>query len=150
MAMPPQTVYEVLGALESIHVRRRDNYKQLASRSSDERALLLLHRLAELEEVVVEEIHEEHARLNPDHATYLPLGTGLTSGPTHGVDCQCGSNPTFEEALDCVLSSDGPLDELIDELADSSAAQTVQDLAARLRDFERTRDRQIANFARED
>ncbi len=148
--MAAQTDYEVLDTLESIHRCRRDQYKQLVSCCTDDRARLLLQRLEELEEIAVTEIHDEHERLHPDQATYLPLGTDLTSGPTHGVDCQCGSNPTFDEALECVLSSDGPLDDLIDQLADSSAATSVQELAARLSEFERTRDRQIARFATED
>jgi hypothetical protein len=60
------------------------------------------------------------------------------------------ANPTFDEALGCALASDEALDEVIDLLAGSSAAASVQDLAARLRDLERTKDRDIAKFTRAD
>jgi hypothetical protein len=149
-AMSPSNVYEVLQLLKTYHQQRRDTYRQLADSGSEERACLLLRHLVVLEENALEIIGAEIARLQPDHAAHLMPGPTLTIAPAHAMDCRCDSQPTFEEALGCALSSDAALDELIDRISGSSRAPSVQDLAARLRDLERTKDREIAKFTRED
>lgn len=148
--MEPRTVYELLKMLETYHQQRHDSYLQLASRGTDERACILLHHLGKLEENAINIIRDERDHLKPDQATYLTSGPTLTIAPSHAMDCKCDGDPTFDDALRCALTSDDALDELIDRLAGSSAAASIQDLATRLRDVERTKDREIAKFTRED
>jgi hypothetical protein len=148
--MVPKDAYQVLELLESYHRARRDNYLQLHSRAKEDRVSLLLEHLAGLEKEAIEVIADERARIPKGKATYLLSGPTLTIDPAHAVDCRCGPAPTFDDAVWCALSSDEALDELIDRLAGSTPAASIQELASRLREFERTRERQIANFARPD
>ena len=148
--MAARTVRELLELLERYHQQRRESYRQLADQATDERARLLLNHLVELEDQALRILHEEHERLRPEHSSYLPSGPTLTIEPTHAMDCRCESNPTFEDALQCALTSDEALDEVIDHVAGASPTRSVQDLAVRLRQVERTKDQQIARFTRSD
>lgn len=144
----PHTAVDVLVSLESHHTRRRENYQHLAGNVADERVRIILDRLVELEDAAMNVIREERLRLKS--STYLPLGPTATVDRGSDAVCRCGSHPTIDDAVWCALSSDEALDELIDLLEASSAASSVEELASRLRELERTRDRQIVTFVRED
>lgn len=146
----PHTTDEVLLSLANYHELRSENFQHLAEKAVDERVHILLDRLVILEDVAIQVIREERLRLQPDRGTYLPLGPTTTIEQGSGAVCRCSSHPTIDDAVWCALSSDEALDELIDLLEASSAASSVRELASRLRELERTRDRQIANFVRED
>ena len=148
--MAARTVYELLQLLERYHQQRREMYQQLAGEGSDDRARILLRHLVELEQHAINIIHDEASRLTPEHAAYLPSGPTLTIQPTHAMDCRCEENPSFDDALQCALTSDEALDEVIDRIENGPAASSVHDLAARLREVERTKDREIAKYTRED
>lgn len=150
MSATPTTSYETLKLLEKYHGERRDTYAGLAPRATDERTRLLLDYLVRLENEALEVIRGEMERTSPEHAARLMPGPKLTIDATHATECQCAGDPTFDEALACALTSDAALDEVIDHLAAGSAARSIQDLATRLRELERTKDRQIAKFTRED
>lgn len=150
MTTTPKTSYDILQMLDTYHARRRDTYDQLARRGSDERAVVLLEYLVRLEDDMLQIIRGEKERITPEQASRLMPGPTLTVKPAHAMDCQCDGEPTFDEALACALTSDEALDELIDHLQASSAASSLQDLATRLREAERMKDRQIAKFTRQD
>lgn len=150
MTATPKTSYNILQMLEKYHQQRRDTYHSLARSTDDERTRVLLEYLVRLEDDVLEILRGEMEQLSPDQASYLLPGSALTIEPTHAMDCQCSDQPSFDAALTCALTSDEALDELIDHLQASCAAQSLQDLAARLREAERIKDRQIAKFTRED
>lgn len=65
-------------------------------------------------------------------------------------DCHCVDDPSFHDALTCALTSGPLLEELFSRLEGSSAAASVLDLVKRLRELQQTRERQIANFTRQD
>ena len=146
--MTPATVYEAIELLESYHDKRRANYVRLAGEGGDPRTDLLLQHLVKLEDDALTILAAERERLDPAHSTRLPTGTDLTIEPAHAVNCRCDEEPSFDEALSCALASDAALDEVIDKIAGSSAARSIQDLAARLRELERTKQREIDNFTR--
>ena len=146
----PRTVLEVLQLLEDYHQQRHDIYNRLADAGDDARAELLLRHLVELEANAIRIIQDEIKHVQGGPSAYLSSGPTLSIKPAHAMDCQCGDHPSYADALRCALSSDDALDELIDRLSGSSAAASVQNLAARLREVERTKDRQIANFTRDD
>ena len=148
-ASTPHTANEVLVSLARYHKLRRENFQHLAERVTDERVHILLNRLVELEDVTIKVIREEQLRLQPECSTYLPLGPTTIKGESHYV-CRCGSHATIDDAVWCAITSDEVLDELIDLLEASSAAPSVEELASRLRELERTRDRQIATYVREE
>src|SRR5690606_27242971 len=81
---------------------------------------------------------------------YLLSGPTLTIKPAHAADCKCETNPTFDDALGCALASDTAVEELIDRLAGSSAAASVQELAKRQRGVEQTREQQNSIIVRSD
>lgn len=147
--MTPRTVHNALQMLKSYHQRRRDTYQRLAESTTDERTQILLNELVALEETAIQIVGDEDANLG-DRETYLMPGPTLNIDPAHAMDCRCDSQPTFEDALWCALSSDAALDELIDLVTGCTAALSIQELASRLRELERTKDRQVAKFTRED
>lgn len=148
--MYPRDTYEVLEHLERFHRTREDTYRQLLSSAVEARVSLLLERLIELEEEAGRAIAGEREPMEEGRTTYLLSGPTLTIKPAHAADCKCESSPSFDEALECALTSDTAVLELIDRLAGSSPAASVQELAGRLREFEQTRERQIAIFIRPD
>lgn len=150
MVNTPKTSSDILQMLESYHQQRHDTYRQLATRADDARLQMLLEHLVSLENDALVIIHGEQKQHSSRQASHLMSGQALTIQPAHAMDCQCSEEPTFDAALACALTSDAALDELIDLLQSSNAAQSIQDLAARLREAERTKDRQIAKFTRED
>jgi hypothetical protein len=150
MKPKPQTVHDAMQMLQGYHQQRCDMYRRLAKDASDERTGILLDKLVQLEEQAVQFIEDEIGRREPKDKSYLLPGPLPTIDPAHAMDCRCGSDPGFEDVLSCSLRSDGALDELIDLIAASNAAQSIQDLASSLRELERTRERQIAKFTRSD
>lgn len=145
----PRTTGEVLTSMASYHSRRRDNYRQLAGEAPDGPVRLLFGRLVELEDFAITIIGDEHAHLQPARGGYLPMGPTTTINQD-SASGHCHPHTTIGDAVSCALSSDDGLDELVDLLESSSAAASVQELASRLRELERSRDRQIASFVRED
>ena len=146
----PRTVYEILQMLEEYHAERKITYQRLACESTDAMAQILLEHLVELEDHSLKVIRIEMEQLDPQHATYLTSGPVLSREVTHAKDCRCGNDPSFQDALACVFTSDRLLDGLLHRLEGASAALSVLHLANRLRDLENTKDRQIANFTRQD
>lgn len=148
--MKPQTVHDALEMLKSYHQQRRDLYHRLEADAPDEWTEILLKELVRLEDDSVQVVGDEMERLQPHERSYLLSGPTPTIQPAHAMDCQCDSDPAFEDVLSCSLSSDAALDELIDLIEVSNAAPSVQELATALRELERTKDRQIAKFSRTD
>ncbi|TWU17263.1 hypothetical protein Pla52o_52690 [Novipirellula galeiformis] len=146
----PNTIYEVLVMLADYHQQRAKRYKQLSNASTDPRAEILLEHLVELETHSMDVIRSEMEQLAPEHSTYLISGPRLSSEAIHAAECRCEGEPSFDDTLSCALTSDRRLDEWLDRIEDCSAAPTVIELAKRLRDFEHTKDQQIAKFTRED
>ena len=146
----PRTIYDILQLIESYHGRRRATYARLARETTDAMAQILLEHLVELEDHSLKVIVAEMQQLDPKHATYLTLGPLVSQEVTHASDCHRAGDPTFQEALACAFESDHLLDQLVSRLEGCSSAQSVLDLANRLRDLEETKDRQIANFTRQD
>ncbi len=95
-------------------------------------------------------IDSELAQLPAEQSTYLSSGPELNVDPAHAADCRCDSAPSFDDALECALTSDLAVFDMIDRLGGSSAAASVPELATRLRELEETKDRQIARFTRQD
>lgn len=148
--MNPATVHEALQLLRSYHQRRRKIYRKLAASATDERTQILLQELIALEDRAIQIVGDEDQDLGAAANTYLLPGPTLIIDPDQGMEGLSGPQPTFDEILFSSLSSDAALDELIDLIAGSTAAASIQDLAQRLREHERTKDRQIANFTRKD
>ena len=146
----PRTIYEILQLLQNYHGGRRETYTRLASEATDTMAQILLKHLVELEDHSLKVVEGEMRQLDPKHATYLSSGPVLSSELAHASDCHCAQNPTFQEALGCALDSEPLVDQLLHRLEGSSAAPSVEALARRLRDLEETKNRQIANFTRQD
>ena len=146
----PRTVYELLKLLEKYHADRCATYASLTSQATDAMAQILLEHLVELEDHSLKVVRGEMQQLDPKHTAFLTSGPTMSAEATHASDCHCESNPTFQEALACALESDHLLDQLLHRLEGCSAAASVLDLAKRLRDLEETKDRQIANFTRQD
>lgn len=146
----PSTIYEVLAMLVAYHQQRAKQYEQLGTASTDRRADILLERLVELEEHSNMVIQSEMKDLTSAHSTYLTTGPALSVSAMHVAECRCGAEPSFDDSLDCALTADRRLDELIERIEGSGAALSVQDLGKRLRDLERTKSQQIANFTRGD
>ncbi|MEZ6151144.1 MAG: hypothetical protein R3C09_13560 [Pirellulaceae bacterium] len=146
----PRTVYELLQLLEKYHADRLSTYAGLASQATDTMAQILLEHLVELEDHSLKVVRGEMQQLDPKQTTFLTSGPVLSDEATHASDCHCDDNPTFQEALACALESDHLLDQLLHRLEGCSAAASVLSLAKRLRDLEETKNRQIANFTRQD
>ncbi len=146
----PRTIYDVLSMLFDYHLRRADRYRELAKASVEPRATILLEHLVQLERESVKVVRSEMDKLSPDQATFLLSGPTLSTEAMHAADCQCEGDPTFDDTLDCALTSDRRLEELLDRIEDCSAALSVGELATRLRELETTKNRQIAKFIRED
>lgn len=146
----PRTVYDVLVMLADYHDQRALRYRQLVGASVDPQADILLDHLVELETRSSQVIRGEMEQLEPEHATYLITGPQLSSDAIHAADCCCSDEPSFHDALGCALTSDQRLTELLDRMADCTAAASVVELAQRLREFETTKERQIAKFTRQD
>lgn len=146
----PNTIYEVLAMLAIYHQKRAKQYEQLGSASTDTRAKILLEHLVELEEHSIKAIQSEMKDLSPAQSTYLITGPALSVGAMHAAACRCEGEPSFDDSLECALTSDSRLEEFFVRIEDSSAASSITALAKRLRDLERTKSQQIANFTRED
>lgn len=146
----PGTIYEVLQLLRNYHDNRHAIYKRLADETTDAMAQILLEHLIELEEHSLTVVRHEMANLDPRYTTYMITGPVVSDEAMHASDCNCEHNPTFRQTLACALDSDCLLDELLCRLEGCSAAPSVLNLAKRLRDLEETKDRQIANFTRQD
>lgn len=146
----PQTVHDAMHMLQSYHQQRCDTYRRMTQDAPDEWTKILLDELVQLEEQAAQVVEREIDRLDPKEKSYLLPGVIPTFDPAHAMDCQCDSDPDFKDVLSCSLNSSGALDELIDLIAASNAAQSVQDLASRLRELEQSRERQIAKFTRLD
>ncbi len=146
----PKTIYDVLVMLADYYQQRVKQYAELGSSSRDSQAQILLEHMVELEEHSFQVIRAEMNDLSPEHSTYLTLGPVLSESAMHAVDGQCSAEPSFEEALDCVFTSDQFLDEFIARIETGGASFAVAGLATRLRDLEGTKRRQIANFTRLD
>ncbi len=88
--------------------------------------------------------------MDPDRSTFLSFGPTVNVKLEELASCRHDDGPSWEDALECALRSDAVLLDLIDRLAGSTAATSVQELAARLREMEQTKDREIAKFTRTD
>lgn len=148
--MKPLTVFEIIQLLQHYHQQRHDTYQRLAEEAEEHRAATLLNHLIELEAMALRIIDHELAQLSPAQSTYLSSGPELNVDPAHAADCRCDAAPSFEDALQCALTSDLAVFDMIDRLAGSSAASSVQELANRLREVEQTKALQIARFTRAD
>lgn len=146
----PQTVYDVLAMLADYHDQRAQRYRQLAGASVDPKADILLEHLVDLESRSSLVVRGEMEQISPEHAAYPITGPQLSSDAVHAADCCCSDEPSFHDALYCARTSDQRLTELLDRMADCTAAASVVELARRLREFETTKERQIANFTRRD
>ena len=144
----PLTISDILEMLIDYHESRRDQYRSLAQASPDEQTSILLNHLVKLDEHAAQAVRIELDSLSQGQATYLTYGARIEAETTHAADCKCHGEPGFQQALDCAFTSDQQLEQLIARLEDCSAARSVQQLAARLREMENIKDRQIANFTR--
>lgn len=146
----PKTVYEVVQILEDYHARRLATYTRLHCDASDAMAKILLEHLVTLEDHALKAVRGELKELDPQRSTYLSSGPMLSEEASLASDCHCADDPSFQAALTCALTSGPLLEELFSRLEGSSAAASVLDLVKRLRDLQQTRERQIANFTRQD
>ncbi len=76
-------------------------------------AQILLEHLVELEDHSLKVVRIEMGQLDSKHTTYMTSGPVLSSDVTHAKDCRCGSNPSYQDALACALTSDRLLDGLL-------------------------------------
>ncbi len=146
----PTTIYEVLAMLADYHQQRAKQYEQLGCASTDPRAKMLLEHLVELEEHSFTVLQTEMKGLSREHSTYLMKGPAISVGAMHASACRCSGEPSFDDSLACVFTSERRLEEFFDRIENSSAASSVTELAKRLRDLEHTKSQQIANFTRQD
>ncbi len=146
----PATIYDVLEMLADYHRQRAKRYEKLGETSDDAMAQILLEHLVELENQSTQCIDAEMQTLAPEAATYLISGPRMSQDALHAADCQCEQQPSFSDALACAFTSDQRLDELLDRMEDCTAAQSVIDLAKRLRDLEHLKYQRIAKFSRQD
>lgn len=146
----PRTIYDVLAMLLEYHDRTALRYRELATACVDSQTDILLDHLVELQTQSAQMIRGEMEHLSPEHSTYLITGPQLTHDTIHSSDNCCGDNPSFDDTLECALVPDPRLTELLDRMTDCTAAESVVELAQRLREFETTKDRQIASFTRRD
>ncbi len=135
----PRTIYDILQLIESYHGQRRATYARLASETTNAMAQILLEHWVELEDYSLKVVVGEMLQLDPKHATYLTLGPLVSQEVTQASDCHSAGNPTFQAALACAFESDHLLDQLVSRLEECSSAQSVLDLANRLRDLEETK-----------
>lgn len=150
MMNQPKTIYDVLMLLVDYHQLRCKTFEHLVEVSNDSRAKILLEHLVELETHSMLVVRAEMEQLTPEHSTYLISGPTLSSDAMQAATCCCESKPRFQDLLTYALASDRRLDELLDRIEDCTAAQSVIELAERLRDLQHTKDMQISNFTRED
>ncbi|TVP97511.1 MAG: hypothetical protein EA381_14720 [Planctomycetaceae bacterium] len=148
--MSPTTISDVLKLLETYHKRRHDLFRRLAKSATDDRAATLLGHLEELEQHTIDALRAEQEGIDPDHSTFLTPGAALTLTSDALAATYDVAEMSFDEALDCALAPNEALEELIGRLENCTAALSVQELAARLRELEHSKDRQIANFSREE
>lgn len=146
----PRTIYDVLRMLLEYHDQKALRYRELAGSSVDSQSGILLDHLVILQTQSAQVIRGEMEHLSPEHSTYLITGPQLSAAVAHPEDCRGGDKPSFDETLRCALMPDQRLTELLDRLAECTTAASVVELAQRLREFETTKQRQIANFARQD
>lgn len=145
-----QTVCDLIQLLAKYHQSRHDIYRRLSSAAQDERAATLLEQLVDLEARTMKIIHDELRTMDPALATYLSNTPPVELDPLPETACRFESGPDFEEALECVWQADSALPEVLDRLENASSAESVQQLANRLRELEETKERQIAKFTRLD
>ncbi len=146
----PRTIYDVLSMLVEYHDNKALRYRELSGVSVDPQSVILLDHLVELQTESARVIRGEMEHLSPQHSTYLITGPQLSTDVAHSLDGCCGENASFADTLECALTPDPRLAELLDRMADCTAAESVVELANRLREFETTKDRQIASFIRRD
>lgn len=146
----PRTIYDVLSMMAEYHERRARRYRELSAASDDPQTGILLDHLVELETESASVIRGEMEHLSPDHATYLVTGPTLRRECVDVDDPCAGDNLSFDDAVGCALESDQCLTELLDRLADCTAAESVVQLAKRLREFETMKEQRIAKFARQE
>ena len=149
MMNQPRTIYDVLSMLVEYHDNKALRYRELSGVSVDPQSVILLDHLVELQTESARVVRGEMEHLSPQHSTYLITGPQLT-GAAHSLDGCCGDNASFDDTLECALTPDLRLAELLDRMTDCTAAESVVELAHRLREFETTQERQIASFTRRD
>jgi len=148
--MKSQTVRDLLQLLVNYHQSRHDIYANLISGAKDDRTAMLLKKLTDLEAQTLQVVHEELESRDPANPTYLGNTPPVKLDPLPMPACDLSSGASFEETLECVWRADHALPDVIDRLANASSADSVQKMAERLGDLEKSKEREIANFTRMD
>ena len=146
----PTTVSDALHELRVYHEARAERFQELRDQGGDARTNLLLEELQKLEKESIQIISEEQDDLGVRDQTRLFRGSAFTNAPPHSATCQCGSSPTFDETISCALAKNDQVDALIDRIDGATAANSIRELARRMRDLEQTKARQISSYLRED
>lgn len=146
----PATVGEAMNELNAYHRARSGRYGELLQASRDARTSVLLEELVRLEQKSEQILSEEKQNLGRGDQTRLLPGTAVLYHETHAPQCQCGSTPSFDETVACALARNKSVDALINRIESATAAQSIRELAGRLRDLEEIKARQIAKYLRED
>ncbi|MEX1039391.1 MAG: hypothetical protein WDZ51_02090 [Pirellulaceae bacterium] len=148
--MERQTVRDLLQLLVNYHQSRHDIYANLISGAKDDRAAMLLKKLTDLESQTLQVVHEELESRDPANPTYLSNTPPVHLDPLPMPACDFNAGASFEETLECVWKADEALPEVIDRLANASSAESVQKMAERLGELEKSKEREVANFTRMD
>lgn len=148
--MSAKTISDVLELLETYHQRRHDLFRRLAKSATDDRAATLLGHLVELEQHTIDALRLEQENIDPEHSTYLTNGGVVTLTSDALEKSYDVAEMSFEEALDCALAQNEAVEDLIDRLENCTAAISVQELSARLRELEHSKHRKVATFSREE
>lgn len=148
--MERQTVRDLLQLLVNYHQSRHDIYANLISGAKDDQAAMLLKKLKDLEAQTLQVVRDEFESRDPANPTYLSNTPPVHLDPLPQPTCDFNSGAGFEETLECVWKADQALPEVIDRLANASSAESVQKLAERLEELEKSKEREIANFTRMD
>ena len=146
----PATVDDAMSALSAYHAARSRRFDELLQASGEPRTSILLEELVRLEEESARIISEEQQNLGRRDQTRLLPGTAALNFETHSSQCHCDSSPTFDETVACALAENKSVDALISRVQSATAAQSIRDLADRLRELEEIKTRQIAKYLRED
>ena len=146
----PITVLDALQILRDYHRLRASRYREVAQRTADAAAKTVLNHVVGLDDEALEIVLAEIERLDPDHATYMLSGPTIDLDMSRAAACHCGESPSWDDVLGCVFESDACLDQVLHRLEGCSAAPSVQELAARIRELEESKTRRLAKFARQD
>lgn len=148
--MQRQTVRDLLQLLVNYHQSRHDIYANLISGAKDDRAAMLLKKLMELEAQTLQVVQDELDSRDPANPTYLSNTPPVHLDPLPKPACDFSDGASFDDTLECVWKADQALPEVIDRLANASSADSVQKLAERLGELEKSKEKEIANFTRID